>query len=96
MSPERQEILSAYPDQEAHLASIGKTFVDLYSGSDCPDPQEVPDAIMSILKQPAGQRSLRVVVDPDTGHIISGLNTESARYEKEGLKAFGMGNFAVD
>ena len=39
-----------------------------------PNPQDVADAIVHLINTPKGQRPLRTVVDPATGHIVNASN----------------------
>lgn len=50
-------------------AAVGKLF-ETYN----PDPQEVADAILSLINLPKGQRPLRTTVDSSTGHITKSAN----------------------
>jgi NAD(P)-dependent dehydrogenase (short-subunit alcohol dehydrogenase family) len=67
------------------FAAIGKIF----ETAD-PDPQDVADAIVSLINLPKGQRPLRTVVDSSTGDIVKRANDAvSIEYAKV-LTAFGM------
>lgn len=42
-------------------------FMEMIHGANAPDPQAVADAVLALVDAPAGQRPLRVVVDPLLG-----------------------------
>jgi NAD(P)-dependent dehydrogenase (short-subunit alcohol dehydrogenase family) len=55
-----------------------------------PDPQDVADAVVNLIKLPKGQRPLRTVVDSSTGEIVKAANEAvSIEYAKV-LTAFGI------
>ena len=56
-----------------------------------PNPQDVADAVVNLMNMPKGERPLRTVVDPATGHIVKAANDAVlVEYEKT-ITAFGMG-----
>lgn len=55
-----------------------------------PNPQDVADAVVNLINKPQGQRPLKTVVDPTTGHFIQAANEAvKTEYEKT-LIAYGM------
>ena len=42
-------------------------FGQMLSSEGAPDPQDVADAVLALIQAPAGERALRVVVDPMSG-----------------------------
>lgn len=55
-----------------------------------PNPQDVADAVVSLMNAPKGQRPLRTVVDPTTGDFVRTANDAvQVEYEKT-LTAYGM------
>ena len=57
-----------------------------------PNPQEVADAVVTLINLPKGERPLRTVVDPSTGYIVEAANEAvQVEYEKT-ITAFGMGS----
>lgn len=56
-----------------------------------PNPQDVADAIVSLIETPKGTRPLRTVVDPITGPYIDAANQAVAEQFAKGLTVFGMG-----
>lgn len=56
-----------------------------------PDPQDVADAIVKLIRTEKGARPLRTVVDPITGEYIEAANQAVAAQYAKGLKVFGMG-----
>lgn len=76
--------LAAIPEQ------MGNSLAQLFETVK-PDPQEVADAVVKLINLPKGQRPLRTVVDPATGHIVKAANDGvKIEYEKT-IAAFGMG-----
>ncbi len=66
-------------------AGIGQLFATLK-----PDPQLVADAIIQLIDSPAGQRPLRTVVDPTTGHFAELANESVKKQYDHFMRAFGM------
>ncbi len=62
-------------------------------GEGAPDPQEVADAVISLTETPAGERPLRIVVDPMFGgEAPTAINNTTNQIQKELMENFGMGN----
>jgi NAD(P)-dependent dehydrogenase (short-subunit alcohol dehydrogenase family) len=57
-----------------------------------PNPQDVADAIVNLINLPKGQRPLRTVVDPTTGHLVKAANDAVQGEYETMLGAFGMGD----
>ena len=55
-----------------------------------PNPQDVADAIVNLIKLPKGQRPLRTVVDPYTGEFVKAANDAVKVEYTKALTAFGM------
>jgi len=55
-----------------------------------PNPQMIPDAIVTLIETPKGQRPLRTVVDGMTGDIIEKANETLHTGYVDFLTAFGM------
>ena len=67
------------------FAAIGQIFETTN-----PNPQDVADAVVNLIKFPKGQRPLRTVVDGSTGEIVKAANEAvNVEYVKV-LTAFGM------
>jgi len=60
-----------------------------------PNPQDVADAVVKLINTPQGQRPLRTVVDPSTGHIVEAANEAIATQYAKVLTAFGMQDLLV-
>lgn len=56
-----------------------------------PNPQEVADAVVNLMNLPKGERPLRTVVDPATGHLIKAANDALKSEHEKTFIAFGMG-----
>lgn len=60
-----------------------------------PNPQEVADGVVRLIKLPKGQRPLRTVVDPTTGQYVKAANDAVQVEFAKTLKAYGMGELLV-
>jgi NAD(P)-dependent dehydrogenase (short-subunit alcohol dehydrogenase family) len=68
-------------------------FIEQLQTGDAPDPQEVADAVLTLIETPAGQRPLRTVVDPFMGgDAPKSLNATSDDIQRGLLTGFGLGN----
>jgi NAD(P)-dependent dehydrogenase (short-subunit alcohol dehydrogenase family) len=77
------QAIAAFPDKM--FGAIGEIFETTK-----PDPQDVADAVVTLINLPKGQRPLRTVVDPSTGEIIKTANDAvNVEYAKV-LTAFGL------
>lgn len=75
--------LAEYPNKM--MAAITQMFEN-----NKPDPQEVADAVVNLINLPKGQRPLRTVADPSTGHITARAN-QAIEIELANIgKAFGL------
>jgi NAD(P)-dependent dehydrogenase (short-subunit alcohol dehydrogenase family) len=59
-----------------------------------PNPQEVADALVTLVEAPAGQRPARVVVDATNGPLVPQLNEAHAQAQRQLLQLMGMGALA--
>jgi NAD(P)-dependent dehydrogenase (short-subunit alcohol dehydrogenase family) len=66
----------------------------MMTGPNAPNPQDVADAIVSVVEAPVGSRPRRVVVDKMMGQITDGVNKAHGEAEKAALGALGLGNLA--
>jgi len=73
---------------------MGKSFEQMFSGPNVPQPQIVADAILALIETPAGSRPARVVVDPVSGAAAEALNKAHAEIQKAVLGNMGMGSMA--
>ena len=70
--------------QETLLNRLGS----VASGPNAPKPQAVADAIANLVAQPAGQRSLRVIVGADFG--VQQINDQTAPIQHAALASLGL------
>ena len=69
--------------------NMGSALGKLFEATN-PNPQDVADAVQNLMNLPRGQRPLRTVVDPGTGHLVKAANDAvKAEYDKT-ITAFGM------
>ncbi|MTI22651.1 SDR family oxidoreductase [Fulvivirga sp. RKSG066] len=89
------------PADEARVKEYGKkadvpdqmwsSMGDQLTGENAPNPQDVADAVLKLIKQPVGERPLRVVVDSMTGgEAPKAINKTTNEIQKELLEAFGL------
>jgi NAD(P)-dependent dehydrogenase (short-subunit alcohol dehydrogenase family) len=69
---------------------MGESLGQLFSSPQAPKPQDVADAILEVLKAPAGKRPARVVVDNLSGGPIKALNVDYGKHRQDILTAFGL------
>jgi NAD(P)-dependent dehydrogenase (short-subunit alcohol dehydrogenase family) len=68
------------------------SFSEQLAAEDAPNPQQVADAVLNLIKTPAGQRPLRTVVDPMSGdEAPRAINSttdqiQSQMFEQMGIK----------
>jgi hypothetical protein len=85
--------VSEYEELSSVREVFVKSFSDFFASAQAPDPQEVADAIVQLIEQPAGRRPLRTVCGPDYGTTV--LNRQNAPLQAEVLRAIGMGHLAA-
>jgi NAD(P)-dependent dehydrogenase (short-subunit alcohol dehydrogenase family) len=66
-------------------------FMEQLQADGAPDPQEIADAVLTLIETPAGERPLRVVVDPLMGgEGANSLNNATSQIQAQLLEGFGM------
>jgi NAD(P)-dependent dehydrogenase (short-subunit alcohol dehydrogenase family) len=85
------EIASGYGGVPQLPQKLGEVLGQLYGGASSPKPQQVADAVLSLVNTPAGKRPHRVVVDSYTGGPVDTLNATQAAHRPAVVKAYGMG-----
>ncbi len=65
-------------------------FAEQLQGPDGPDPQEVADAVVTLIEAPIGERPLRTVVDRFTADGVNALLKTSEGVQKQTFTYFGM------
>ncbi len=66
-------------------------FMEQLAADGAPDPQDIADAVLNLIETPAGDRPLRVVVDPMTGgEGANSLNNATNQIQAQLLEGFGM------
>jgi NAD(P)-dependent dehydrogenase (short-subunit alcohol dehydrogenase family) len=72
-------------------------FMEALSADGAPDPQEVADAVAEVIATPAGQRPLRVVVDPLMGgEAPRSINQTTDQIQAQLLANLGLGDAAEE
>jgi hypothetical protein len=87
----------ANPERSAGYGPAAELSQQMFSGvsamlkaPNAPSPQLVADAIAKLIETPTGQRPLRTVVDPLTGHTIEAINAAAANLQVGTFEAMGM------
>lgn len=75
MEPDDKERVASYGEAADAPEKMWAGFVEALNAENAPDPQDVADAVSELIKQPAGQRQFRTIVDPLMGGAgADGLN----------------------
>ncbi len=90
VAPGDPEVQSEYPGLENNLKRLGNVFVEMFSGQNVPDPQEVAAAVQRLVELPPGQRPRRTVVDPVFRREVETLNQTAARVQLQVLTAMKL------
>jgi len=69
---------------------MGEGLGQLFGSPQAPNPQDVADAILDLVKMPAGKRPMRVVVDKLSGGPVKAMNEEYIGHRQGILAAFGL------
>jgi NAD(P)-dependent dehydrogenase (short-subunit alcohol dehydrogenase family) len=91
-APRDEERTGTYGELSRIRDLFVNSFGDFFASEQAPDPQEVADAVVRLIEQPAGSRALRTVCGPDYGAIA--INRHTAPLQAEVLRAIGMGALA--
>jgi NAD(P)-dependent dehydrogenase (short-subunit alcohol dehydrogenase family) len=91
VSPADEARVNSYGDlKEVPERLWGGMFATLQSDN-APDPQEVADAVIGLIETPAGERPLRVVVDPMMGgEAPKAINKMTDEIQQQLLSNFGL------
>lgn len=80
---------AGYGEIAAQLERAGAAFLASFSAPNCPDPQEVVDAVAEVVAMPSGARPLRLPVGLLRGHLES-VNQATVQPQAAILEAFGL------
>ncbi len=69
---------------------LGEVLGQLFGSSQAPNPKDVADAILDLVKMTAGTRSMRVIVGNLNGGPVKAMNEEYLRHRQGILAAFGL------
>ena len=88
ISASDEERINSYGELNNIPEQMWAGFGQFLQGENAPNPQEVADAIINLIQLPAGQRPLRVVVDPMTGgEGPKVINATSDKVQEEFFKS---------
>ena len=83
-------------EEYGELASVpGQIFQgisDLVESGNAPDPQQVADEILNVIRSPAGSRPKRIVIDPNGPEPIERINQAHAAVQSELLQHLNLGH----
>jgi NADP-dependent 3-hydroxy acid dehydrogenase YdfG len=89
-----QERAKSYGPLSGALDAFVKRVTATKANPTAPNPQQVADAIVTLIETPAGQRPPRVAVDAANGPFVPRLNEAHAQVQRELLGMLGMGAFS--
>lgn len=85
--------VAAYGDVGKIPAAMFDQFMTMLSGDDAPNPQDIADAVATLVAQPAGQRAARVVVGNSFG--ADAINETTAPVQSETVEALGLSHLGA-
>jgi NAD(P)-dependent dehydrogenase (short-subunit alcohol dehydrogenase family) len=85
---------SGYGPLANGLAAFGESLQKMFAVPNAPNPQEVADAIVTIVEAPVGKRPARVVVDRFNGGGAEALNRAHAEVQTAVLGGMGFATLA--
>lgn len=74
-------------------AAMFEQFMSMLSCDDAPNPQDIADAVASLVDQPAGQRAARLVVG--NGFGADQINATTEPVQAQTLEALGLSHLAL-
>lgn len=87
-TPEDQKVVAGYGATNSLQNKIPDAFNKIYTSAHPPEPQDIADAVLRLIKMPAGERPLRTVVGNDFG--CKKINAASESVQKNVLRMFGL------
>jgi hypothetical protein len=91
MAPEDTARVDAYGPIKDIPDQMWGGFMEKLQGDGAPNPQEIAEAVLKLIETPAGERPLRVVVDPLMGgEGANSLNHATGQIQAQILEGFGM------
>ena len=91
--PLDQARVEAYGDVGKIPAAMFDQFMTMLSGDDAPNPQDIADAVATLVAQPAGQRAARVVVGNSFG--ADAINETTAPIQSGTVEALGLSHLGA-
>jgi NADP-dependent 3-hydroxy acid dehydrogenase YdfG len=88
--PANPERTAGYGPAAQLPQQMASALASMLSGPNAPSPQLVADAIAKLIETPTGQRPLRTLVDPITGHATEAVNAAAAQVQAMTFEAMGM------
>lgn len=67
IAEDHQEVVEKYGDSAQTPDAMIKGFEDFFTSDTAPDPKELPDTILNIIRMPRGKRPIRQVIGMDYG-----------------------------
>ncbi|WJS05684.1 SDR family oxidoreductase [Roseibium aggregatum] len=91
--PSDHKTVGEYGEVGKIPAAMFEQFMSMLSSENAPNPQDIADAVSSVVAQPSGARPARVVVGASFG--ADAVNAATAPLQMEAVKALGLGHLTV-
>ena len=75
--------LESYGPLAEMPAKLWGPFLEQLTAEDAPNPQQVADAVLNLIKTPAGQRPLRTVVNPSGDEALRAINSTTDQIQSQ-------------
>jgi len=90
-----EERVASYGELNNIHEQMWKGMGELFQSENAPNPQDVADAIVTLIETPAGQRPLRTVVDPMMGgEGPKAINSTTDQIQEQVLAGMQMGELS--
>jgi NAD(P)-dependent dehydrogenase (short-subunit alcohol dehydrogenase family) len=92
VSPADEDRVNSYGELKEIPEKLWGGMFETLRSKEAPDPQEVADAVLELIESPAGERPLRVVVDPMMGgEAPEAINKLTGEIQQQLLSNLGLG-----
>lgn len=84
-----QDLIQAYGDMAKNAQATMMKYMEVMSGPDAPNPQEIADGVLTLIETPKGKRPLRTAIGNEKA-AAEAINQTSAQAQEQLLKGFGF------
>lgn len=91
--PEDAATIGEYQDIAKIPASMLEHFMNIFSGEDAPNPQDVAEAVSELVQLPSGQRPARKIVGAAYGS--DAVNDSTAPVQNQVIEALGLSHLGT-